>query len=326
MRQMLRVGILGAGKIAGIMARTLREMENVQAWAVASRERERAEEFARTYGIERAYGSYEELVEDPAVDLIYVATPHSHHAEHCLLCIEHGKPVLCEKAFTANAAQARQVLARAEERGVFLTEAIWTRYMPSRRMIDDLIGEGALGEVVSLTANLGYPLTHVERIMEPALAGGALLDIGIYPLNFASMVLGDEVEDVTSACVKTSTGVDAQSSIVLRYRDGKMATLHTTVLAATEQYGIIYGTKGYLIAHNINNIDRISLFGPDRSLRREITVPKQITGYEYEVEACRRALETGALECPEMPHAQTLRMMEQMDALRRDWGVRYPFE
>ncbi|BFK86251.1 Gfo/Idh/MocA family oxidoreductase [Pseudoflavonifractor gallinarum] len=323
---MLRVGILGAGKIAGIMARTLREMENVQAWAVASRERERAEEFARTYGIERAYGSYEELVEDPAVDLIYVATPHSHHAEHCLLCIEHGKPVLCEKAFTANAAQARQVLARAEERGVFLTEAIWTRYMPSRRMIDDLIGEGALGEVVSLTANLGYPLTHVERIMEPALAGGALLDIGIYPLNFASMVLGDEVEDVTSACVKTSTGVDAQSSIVLRYRDGKMATLHTTVLAATEQYGIIYGTKGYLIAHNINNIDRISLFGPDRSLRREITVPKQITGYEYEVEACRRALETGALECPEMPHAQTLRMMEQMDALRRDWGVRYPFE
>ena len=323
---MLRVGILGAGKIAGIMARTLREMENVQAWAVASRERERAEEFARTYGIERAYGSYEELVEDPAVDLIYVATPHSHHAEHCLLCIEHGKPVLCEKAFTANAAQARQVLARAEERGVFLNEAIWTRYMPSRRMIDDLIGEGALGEVVSLTANLGYPLTHVERIMEPALAGGALLDIGIYPLNFASMVLGDEVEDVTSACVKTSTGVDAQSSIVLRYRDGKMATLHTTVLAATEQYGIIYGTKGYLIAHNINNIDRISLFGPDRSLRREITVPKQITGYEYEVEACRRALETGALECPEMPHAQTLRMMEQMDALRRDWGVRYPFE
>lgn len=323
---MLRVGILGAGKIAGIMARTLREMENVQAWAVASRERERAEEFARTYGIERAYGSYEELVEDPAVDLIYVATPHSHHAEHCLLCIEHGKPVLCEKAFTANVAQARQVLARAEERGVFLTEAIWTRYMPSRRMIDDLIGEGALGEVVSLTANLGYPLTHVERIMEPALAGGALLDIGIYPLNFASMVLGDEVEDVTSACVKTSTGVDAQSSIVLRYRDGKMATLHTTVLAATEQYGIIYGTKGYLIAHNINNIDRISLFGPDRSLRREITVPKQITGYEYEVEACRRALETGALECPEMPHAQTLRMMEQMDALRRDWGVRYPFE
>ncbi|WP_346728036.1 Gfo/Idh/MocA family oxidoreductase [Pseudoflavonifractor sp. MCC625] len=323
---MLRVGILGAGKIAGIMARTLREMENVQAWAVASRERERAEEFARTYGIERAYGSYEELVEDPAVDLIYVATPHSHHAEHCLLCIEHGKPVLCEKAFTANAAQARQVLARAEERGVFLTEAIWTRYMPSRRMIDDLIGEGALGEVVSLTANLGYPLTHVERIMEPALAGGALLDIGIYPLNFASMVLGDEVEDVTSACVKTSTGVDAQSSIVLRYRDGKMATLHTTVLAATEQYGIIYGTKGYLIAHNINNIDRISLFGPDRSLRREITVPKQITGYEYEVEACRRALETGALECPEMPHAQTLCMMEQMDALRRDWGVRYPFE
>lgn len=323
---MLRVGILGAGKIAGIMARTLREMENVQAWAVASRERERAEEFARTYGIERAYGSYEELVEDPAVDLIYVATPHSHHVEHCLLCIEHGKPVLCEKAFTANAAQARQVLARAEERGVFLTEAIWTRYMPSRRMIDDLIGEGALGEVVSLTANLGYPLTHVERIMEPALAGGALLDIGIYPLNFASMVLGDEVEDVTSACVKTSTGVDAQSSIVLRYRDGKMATLHTTVLAATEQYGIIYGTKGYLIAHNINNIDRISLFGPDRSLRREITVPKQITGYEYEVEACRRALETGALECPEMPHAQTLRMMEQMDALRWDWGVRYPFE
>ena len=323
---MLHVGILGAGHIAGTMAKTLGAMEGACAWAVASRDKERAEAFARTYGVERAYGSYEEMLDDPKIDLVYVATPHSHHLEHGKLCLEHGKPVLCEKAFTANAAQARELIACAKAHKLLITEAIWTRYMPSRKIIDAIVSSGELGEITALTANLGYPMTHKERLVRPELAGGALLDVGVYPLNFASMVLGNEVEEMHSLCVRHPTGVDGQETILLRYPGGVLATLHASMYAATEQYGIIYGTKGYLIAYNINNIDRLAVFTPDRKLVREMKVPQQVTGYEYEVLACQHALEIGALECAEMPHSETIRLMEWMDALRAQWGVRYPFE
>lgn len=140
------------------------------------------------------------------------------------------------------------------------------------------------------------------------------------------MVLGNDIEKITSVCVKYETGVDAQDSIILSYAGGKTATIHTGMLAATEQYGIVYGTKGYLIAYNINNINRIEIFTPDRVLKERIDVPAQITGYEYEVIACKKALEEGRLECPQMPHSETLKMMEWMDTLRKDWGIRYPFE
>ncbi|MDD7642445.1 MAG: Gfo/Idh/MocA family oxidoreductase [bacterium] len=322
----MNVGILGAGNIAGKMARTLNGMEGATAYAVASRNFEKAQNFASEYQIEKAYGSYEELLADDKVDLVYIATPHSHHLEHGKLCIDHGKPVLCEKSFTANAAQARELLDYAKEKGVFITEAIWTRYMPSRKLITDVIKSGELGEVHMLSANLGYSLAHKERMVKPELAGGALLDVGVYPLNFASMFFGNDVANITSSCVKHETGVDGQAGMILTYKDGRMATLHMGMYAPTEQYGIIYGTKGYLIAYNINNIDRIEVFSSDRKLIRTIEVPGQISGYEYEVEACRKALAEGKLECEEMPHSETIRLMEQMDTLRGQWGIRYPFE
>ncbi|MBM6947736.1 Gfo/Idh/MocA family protein [Mordavella massiliensis] len=322
----MNVGILGAGRIAVTMARTLNGMKEAECYAVASRNLEKAQKFAVDNHVEKAYGSYEEMLLDENVDLVYVATPHSHHLEHAKLCISYGKPVLCEKSFTANAAQARELLDYAAEKKVFITEAIWTRYMPSRKMIDDIIASGELGEIKMLTANLGYELTDKDRMLRPDLAGGALLDVGVYTLNFASMVLGDDVVKMTSECVKTDTGVDGQDAIILTYRDGKLAVLHTGMWADTEQYGIVYGTKGYLIACNINNIDVIRIYAPDRSLIREVKVPEQITGYEYEVLACKRALAAGELECGEMPHAETMRIMEWMDALRKEWGIVYPFE
>ena len=322
----MNVGILGAGNIAGTMARTLNGMKDATAYAVASRDLERAQSFAKEYQMEKAYGSYEELLADDKVDLVYIATPHSHHLEHGKLCISYGKPVLCEKAFTANAAQARELLDYAKEKGVFITEAIWTRYMPSRKIITDIIESGELGDIHMLSANLGYCISHKERLVKPELAGGALLDVGIYPLNFASMFLGNDIINITSACVKHETGVDGQASMILTYKDGRMATLHTGMYAASEQYGIICGSKGYLIAYNINNIDRIDVFSSDRKLIRTIEVPEQITGYEYEVEACVKALAEEKLECEEMPHSETIRMMEWMDTLRGQWGIRYPFE
>lgn len=329
---MLKVAILGCGGIARTMAKTLRGMaardQSVCLYAVAARDEERAKAFAQEEGFQKAYGSYEEMLRDDGIGLVYVATPHSHHAEHVKLCVEHGRPVLCEKAFTGNARQAKEVLALAEEKKVFVTEAIWTRYMPSRTLINDLIAAGEIGEPVRLTANLGYSLAHVERMVKPELAGGALLDLGVYVLNFASMVFGDEVEKMESAVKMFDTGVDRWEDITLYYKDGKSAHLTAVCDCATDRNCVVYGTKGCLKVDNVNNPQVITLYNDPTSdtPSRVIPVPEQITGYEYQVYSCIRALEKGALECPEMPHAETIRIMEMMDQLRSDWGMVYPFD
>lgn len=322
----MKIGILGAGNIARNMANTLNAMDDAQFYAVGSRSMEKAEKFAKEYGAQKAYGSYEDLVSDPEVELVYVATPHSHHFEHAKLCIEHGKPVLCEKAFMANAKQAKEIFELAKEKNVFITEAIWTRYLPSRKMIDDVIASGEIGEVTFVTANLGYDIKDVERMQNPELAGGSLLDVGIYPLTFISMVLGNEIKEVVSTCTKTATGMDEQNAIILKYDNGVMAMAHSGMLAGTEQYGIVYGTKGYLIAENLNNVTGIKVYTKERKLIRELSVPKQITGFEYQVRASMKAIREGRLECKEIPHEESVIMMELMDRLRADWGIRYPFE
>ena len=229
----MKVGMIGAGSIAGIMAGTIKEMDCAQNYAVAARDYGRAAEFAQKYGFEKACGSYEELVEDAGVELVYIATPHSHHYEHIKLCLNHGKHVLCEKSFTVNESQAREVLELAREKKLLLTEAIWTRYMPMRKTLDDVLLSGVIGRPYMLTANLGYIISGKERIMRPELAGGALLDVGIYPLNFASMVFGDEVDTITGTAVMTETGVDAQNSITITYKDGRMAVLCSSCLLYT---------------------------------------------------------------------------------------------
>ena len=329
---MLNVAILGCGGIARNMAKTLRGMaardQSVCLYAVAARDEARAKAFAQEEGFQKAYGSYEEMLKDDGVQLVYVATPHSHHAQHVKLCVEHGRPVLCEKAFTGNARQAREVLALAEEKKVFITEAIWTRYMPSRTIINELIAAGEIGEPIRLTANLGYSLAHVERMIRPELAGGALLDLGVYVLNFAAMVFGDQVERMESSVKMFDTGVDRWEDITLYYKDGKSAHLTAVCDCATDRQCVVYGTKGCLKVDNSNNPKVIKLYDDPTSdtPTRVIHVPEQITGFEYQVNSCIRALEKGELECPEMPHAETIRIMEMMDQLRSDWGMVYPFD
>ena len=177
---------------------------------------------------------------------------------------------------------------------------------------------------MTLSANLGYPIGNRERLRQPALAGGALLDLGVYALNFASMVFGTDVERVTSTCVKTDTGVDAQNSITLTFKDGKIAVLHSSMLSMTDRQGIISGDKGHLIIENINNPQRIRVVTEDYKTAVVYNCPPQITGYEYQVYASMEALRNRWLESPYMPHAETLRIMRMMDDLRREWGVRYP--
>lgn len=322
----MKFAILAPGRIAHLMAQAVSGIPEIEKFAVASRDLERAREFAQKWEFEKAYGSYEEMVKDPEVELVYVASPHSHHYEHAKLCLEHGKNVLVEKAFTVNAKQAEELVALAREKNVLLAEAIWTRYMPSRKMISDLVASGVIGEVHSLTANLGYVLTHSRRMQEPELAGGALLDLGVYPINFALMVFGDEVIKVDANAVMSPKGVDWMNSITLTFADGKLAVLHSNMLSLTDREGVINGNKGYIEVQNINNCEEIRVYNLQRELTATYQVPEQINGYEYELLACIKAIKEGKVECEEMPHEETLRVMRMMDGIREKWGMKLASE
>lgn len=325
----MKVAVLGAGSIARTMAETINGMPKeagVELYAVGSRDISRAKEFAREYGVEKAYGSYEELVKYEQIDLVYIASPHSHHFEHMKLCVDNGKHVLCEKAFTVNAEEAKEILALAEEKGVLVTEAIWTRYMPSRKMICDMLNSGKIGKVHSIQANLGYELQSIERLVRPELAGGALLDVGVYPINFAMMIFGDDVEEIKSSAIMSEQGVDLMDSMTLRWEGNKMAVLHATMMVETDRRGVIFGEKGYLMIDNINNPKVLEVYNADHQLTEQCEVPEQISGYEYEVYACKKAIEEGKLQCEEMSHEQTISVMAVMDEIREQWGMKYPME
>ena len=332
MSYIMNVAIIGAGAIARAMCRTVRGMKAngrpVELYAIASRSQEKADAFAKEEGVLHAYGSYEAMLADPNVHLVYIATPHSHHAEQMKMCIHAGKAVLCEKAFTANLHQAEEVLALAKEKGVYVAEALWPRYMPSRWIINDLLAKDVIGEPRMLYSNLCYAIEHKERIMDPKLAGGALLDLGVYVLNFASMVFGDDIVRINSTVELMDTGVDRTETITIKYRDGKMAQLMASTAFNSDRRCVVYGTKGFLMVDNVNNPAWVEIYDKDHRDKpiQRIAMPEQITGYEYEVEACLRDLQSGALEPSEMPHEQTKMLLHQMDALRAIWHIKFPFE
>ena len=325
----MKMAILGAGGIAGTMAETISRMDEVEKYAIGSREPSKAKAFAEKYGFAKAYGSYEEMLNDPEIELVYVAVPHSHHHKWTIECLNAGKNVLCEKAFAANEKQTREMIELAEKKGLLLTEAIWTRYMPSRQMINEIIERGEIGKPLTVSANLGYRINMNERMVKPELAGGCLLDLSVYTLNFASMVFGDDIKRFSASCVMTDTGVDGQDSIMVEYKDGRMADLFTTMYTLTNRMGLICGTEGYIEVQNINNPEEIRVYSPDRNgpaLVKSLKVPEQITGYEYEVLASMKAIREHRTECPEMPHAETIQIMCQMDEIRKQFGIVYPFE
>ncbi len=321
-----KIGIIGAGWIAEKMAETIAPLQGYEVAAIASRSIEKATAFANKYNIAKAYGSYEELVKDNEIDLVYIATPHSHHFQHTKQAIEQGKHCLVEKAFTANAREAKELLQLAKEKNVFVTEAIWTRYMPMSQKIAEIMNSGIIGNPRLLSATLCYPLEDKERITNPALCGGALLDVGVYVLNFARMYFGTDIVKTVTNCQLGSTGMDMQESISLSYADGKMANLQTGALCLNDRQGIINGTEGYIRVDNVNCPELIEVY---RNYAKVATYEKpadMITGYEYQVIESRRCIEAGLLESPMMPHAETISVMQQMDDLRKEWGVKYPMD
>ena len=322
----MKIGVLGTGWIVNPITKTLQGMETMECYAIASRTKERAEQAAKEFGYQVSYGSYEELVADPSVELVYIATPHSRHYEDMKLCIAAGKPVLCEKAFTLNAAQAEEIKRLAAEAGVYVAEAIWTRYQPSRKIIDDTIASGIIGEVTTLTANLSYTMYQKERIYNPELAGGALLDIGVYGINFAMMHFGEDIVRMESSVQMMDTGVDGMETITLFYRDGRMAVLTHSAYGRSDRKGIFYGENGYMIVENINNPQSVAVYDAGDNLLKFISVPEQITGYEYQFAEAAECIAKGRIESESMLLDESIRVMQVMDALRKQWGMVYPQE
>ena len=322
----MRVGIIGTGWIAEKAAITLNGLSDCEAYAVGSRTQEKADAFAAQWNIAKAYGSYGELIADPNVDLVYIGTPHSHHYDVTRDALLADKPCLVEKAFMANARQTKEIIDLAHERGVFLAEAIWTRYQPAVGIVNKLISDGRIGTPRLVTATLGYSMGDKPRIMRPDLCGGALLDLGVYALNFVRMFTAADIIRIESQCVKSGTGMDLTNAISLLLSNGMLANVQSSAACVGDNIGVIAGTEGNIIIDNINNPQKITVNGPDRTYVETIQVPQQITGYEYQFIACRQALIDGLKEPREMPHAETLYIMQLMDNLREEWGVRYPMD
>ena len=322
----MKIGILGAGNIASIVAPTLVALREIECYAVASRSLEKAQAFADRFGFQKAYGSYDELLSDPEVELVYVATPHSHHYECMKNCIDHGKPVISEKAFTINAEQAKKVVEYSREKGVFVAEAIWPRYMPSRKIIRDIIDSGEIGSVRALTASPFYAISHNQRLTDPNLAGGALLDVGIYGINFALMNFGTDIERIESSVQLTDTGVDGMESITIHFKGGKMAVISAGIYSHSNREGVIYGDKGYIVVESVINPRKVTVYNENNELVRNVEIPEQISGYEYEFLECAASIKANLTETSSMPLRETIRVMELMDGLRREWGVIYPQE
>jgi predicted dehydrogenase len=323
----VRWGILGTGKIAHQFAAALRRLPEAELLAVGSRSMESATRFADEFGISRRYGSYAELVNDPQVEVIYVATPHSCHSENTRLALNAGKTVLCEKPFTLNAAQAREVIALARERKLFLMEAMWTRCFPLMRKLRELLASGAIGEVRQLAADFGFRAEREEepRLFGPEFGGGALLDVGVYPVSLASMLFGTPVKIVSTANLGP-TGVDEEAAMILIYDRGEMAILHAAIRLETAQEAIITGTRGRIRIHSPWWRPAAMTLSRDGKSDERFDFPLDGNGYEYEAQEVMDCLRSGKLESPLMPLDESLSIIETLDTLRAQWGLRYPME
>lgn len=324
----IRWGILGTGRIANTFATALAELPDAELVAVGSRTQESAQQFADKYGAPHRHGSYQALANDPDVDAVYVATPHPLHRENSVLCLGTGKAVLCEKPFAINAGEAEGVIAFARQRGVFLMEAMWPRFLPLWVTVRQLLADGAIGEVRMLAADFGFRTAPnpQHRLLDPALGGGALLDVGVYVISLASMIFGGAPSQVTGLAHLGETGVDEQSAMVLGYEGGRLALLAAAVRTRTPVEATIMGTDGLIRIHpRWYTPTGLTLSRPGQP-DEEIEAPIAGNGYGYEAIEVGRCLREGLTESATMPLDETLAIVRTMDRLRAQWGLHYPME
>lgn len=326
----VRWGILATGGIAAAFAADLVDLPDAEVVAVASRSEESAKTFAERFGIPRAYGEWGALAEDEDVDVVYVAAPHSAHRAAAGLCLEAGRGVLCEKAFTLNAREAEELVALARRHGGFLMEAMWMYCNPLVRRLKSLVDDGAIGEVRTIQADFGLagPFPPSHRLRDPAQGGGALLDLGVYPVSFAQLLLG-EPSDVAARAVLSEEGVDLQTGALLSWESGALASVHCSISGGTPVSASVTGSEGRIdIPHGF--------FFPDRFvLHRDGRDPEEFTAdpaagprnsLKHEAAEVMRALRAGETESPLVPLDGTLAVMRTLDAIRERIGVRYPGE
>lgn len=327
MKDKVRWGILGTGNIARKFATGLSVLDDATLVAVGSRTKASADTFADQFSIPHRHSSYGDLVGDPEVDVIYIATPHSLHKRNMLLCLQAGKAVLCEKPFTINAGEAQAAINAARSRRLFLMEAMWTRYLPIMVEVRRLIAEGAIGEVRMVAADFGYRAAFdpERRTFNPALGGGALLDVGVYPISLASMLLGAP-DRIASLAELGQTGVDEQSAMVLGYPGGQLAVLYTAVRTNTPQDATIMGTEGFIRIHSQWWVPKAMTLHQAGKEPQLIEMPLTGNGYNYEAAEVHACLRAGKLESDVMPLDETLAIMQTMDRIRAQWGMRYPME
>jgi predicted dehydrogenase len=322
-----RWGILGTGAIARQFVQGLRSLPEAEVFAVGSRSEGSAAKFAEKRNIPRRHAGYDALASDPEVDIVYIATPHPFHAENAALCLRAGKAVLCEKPFCVNAAQAERVIELARERGLFIMEGMWTRFFPLMERVRRLVSEGAVGEVRMLNVDFGFraDLDPASRLFDQRLGGGALLDVGVYCVSFASMVLG-RPSGFVSLPHLGETGVDEQASIILEHEGGRLANLSIGVRTTTPQEATIMGTEGYIRIHAPWWRPKSMTISSPGTEDETVEAPISGNGFDYEAAEVMRCLAAGNTESDVMPLDETVSVLRTMDGIRAAWGLRYPGE
>jgi predicted dehydrogenase len=325
----VRWGIIGCGLIAPKFFCALENTGEGHVVAAASKSMRRAKRLQKKLGIPQVYGSYEEMLEREKLDAVYIANTHAEHAASAKLCLERGLPVLVEKAFTKNAREAEEVVSLAREKNLFCMEAMWTRFNPSTAKLRDLLNAGTIGDVQRFRADfcvrmgLGRKTLPWNRMYSRRLAGGALLDIGVYPIAYARMIFGCAPERITGTAKMSWTGVDKTSEYHLDFGGGRRADLAASFAETRPRDAVITGTRGIIRVPHFSGTDRLTVTRPGRAPE---TIECEPNGFEYEIRATHRCLREGLAESPLMPLDETIETMQTMDALRAQWGMKYPRE
>ncbi len=322
---MVKFGIIGAGNIAHTFCRAI-EATRGQLEGIASRDYQKALLYQKQYGIPHAYGSYQALYNNPNIDCVYVATPHGLHYEQMMEILDYGKHILCEKAFTLNASQAKKVFEKARDKGCFVMEAMWTRFLPNVKHLQNIIKDGVIGEITRLEADFCFnaKIDPTHRLVNPSLGGGALLDIGIYPITFANIFLRTP-DKIESQVEWYKSQVDISETLTYHYPNAK-AILRSSFNSELPIDARIYGTKGFIHVPNFWSSEESHIYDSNHALIESVSFKHQVNGFEYEIDETIQMIEQNNLESPIMPHSETLTILKQMDSIRNAWHFEYPQE